>query len=232
MDSFRPRLVLFDIDGTLLKGGRHLRQWLGESLMSVYGRVGDIAGLSFAGKTDPQIVGELMRGAGVPEERIVELLPALKQVYLQRLQENLTASDMQLLPEVVAVLDSLGGAPDVTLGLLTGNWEQGARSKLSCFDLNRFFPFGAFGDDRTDRTDLPPVALERAVQFEGHRFSRQETLIVGDSPLDIACARAHGIRAAAVATGYSSREQLRKAGADWILSDLGEAHRIHPVFGA
>jgi len=230
MNSFRPRLILFDIDGTLLKGGRRLRRWFGESLQSVYGQAGDIDNHSFSGKTDPQIVTELMQGAGVSEERILSLLPDLKEVYLGRMREQLTADDMKLLPDVVAVLTKLEEASDVTLGLLTGNWEGGARSKLACFDLNRFFPFGAFGDDRADRSDLPPVALERALQDRGRPFDPWETLIVGDSPRDVACARAHGIRAAAVATGYTSREHLEATGADWVLTELGEAERIHPVF--
>jgi len=232
MDSFRPRLILFDIDGTLLKGGRRLRQWFGESLESVYGQAGDIDGHSFSGKTDPQIVTELMLGAGVSEERILGLLPDLKEVYLGRMREQLTADDMTLLPDVEPVLAKLEKASDVTLGLLTGNWEGGARSKLACFDLNRFFPFGAFGDDRIDRSDLPPVALERALQDRGRPFGPRETLIVGDSPRDVACARAHGIRAAAVATGYTPLEHLEATGADWVLTELGEAERIHSIFGS
>jgi phosphoglycolate phosphatase-like HAD superfamily hydrolase len=232
MDSFRPRLILFDIDGTLLKGGPRLRRWFGEALESVYGQAGDIDGHSFSGKTDPQIVTELMQGAGVSDERILSLLADLKEIYLGRMREQLTADDMTLLPDVVPVLRSLEEASDVTLGLLTGNWEGGARSKLACFDLNLFFPFGAFGDDRADRSDLPPVALERALQHRGHPFSPRETLIVGDSLRDVACARAHGIRAAAVATGYTTLEHLEATGADWVLMDLGEAKRIHPIFGS
>ena len=86
-----------------------------------------------------------MQGAGVSDERILSLLPDLKEIYLGRMTEQLTADDMTLLPDVVPVLRSLEEASDVTLGLLTGNWEGGARSKLACFDLNLFFPFGAFG---------------------------------------------------------------------------------------
>lgn len=231
MDPFRPRLILFDIDGTLLKGRRRLRRWFGESLETVYGQVGDIDGHSFSGKTDPQIVTELMLGAGVPEAEILGLLPDLQAVYLRRLSEELVEDDMELLPDVVSVLSKLEEASDITLGLLTGNWEGGARSKLACFDLNRYFPFGAFGDDQADRTNLPPVALERAARVVGGDFTPRETLIVGDSPLDVSCARAHGIRAAAVATGYTPLEQLRKTGADWVLTELGEAWKIHPVFG-
>jgi phosphoglycolate phosphatase-like HAD superfamily hydrolase len=232
MASFRPRLILFDIDGTLLLGGPRLRQWFGQSLQAVYGLAGDIDGHSFSGKTDPQIVTELMIGAGLSKERVFGLLPDLKEVYLGRMRSELTAEDMTLLPDVVSVLSHLEEASDVMLGLLTGNWEGGARSKLDCFDLNRFFPFGAFGDDHDDRTDLPPVALERAFLMGARHFTPEETLIVGDSPRDVACARAHGIKVAAVATGYTPMEHLRAAGADWVLSGLEEAVEIHPVFGS
>jgi phosphoglycolate phosphatase len=232
MASFRPRLILFDIDGTLLLGGPRLRQWFGQSLQAVYGLAGDIDGHSFSGKTDPQIVTELMIGAGLSKERVFGLLPDLKEVYLGRMRSELTAEDMTLLPDVVSVLSHLEEASDVMLGLLTGNWEGGARSKLDCFDLNRFFPFGAFGDDHDDRTDLPPVALERAFLMGARHFTPEETLIVGDSPRDVACARAHGIKVAAVATGYTPMEHLRAAGPDWVLSGLEEAVEIHPVFGS
>ena len=230
MASFRLRLILFDIDGTLLLGGPRLRRWFGQSLQTVYGLAGDIDGHSFSGKTDPQIVTELMLGAGLSEDEVFGLLPDLKAVYLGRMREELTAEDMTLLPEVVSVLSRLEEEPDVTLGLLTGNWEAGARSKLACFDLNRFFPFGAFGDDREDRTDLPPVALERASEQGAYPFSAEETLIVGDSPRDVTCARAHGIKVAAVATGYTPMERLRATGADWVLGGLDEAAEIHPMF--
>lgn len=231
MTRFRPRLILFDIDGTLLKGGPRLRQWFGQSLRQVYGRAGNIDGHSFSGKTDPQLVTELMVGAGLPEDRVSSLLPELKEVYLSRIREELTPEDMTLLPEVVPVLDRLQDTAEVTLGLLTGNWEEGARTKLACFELNRFFPFGAFAEDGADRNDLPPVALERASRLDGRIYSPDETLIVGDSTGDVSCAQAHGIRVAAVATGFTSKKHLQETGADWVLNGLEESVRIHPVFG-
>ena len=232
MAAFLPRLILFDIDGTLLKGRRRLRAWFKESLEAVYGSAGNIDGHSFSGKTDPQIVAELMSGAGLPADLVARRLPRLKEVYLRRLEEELEVTDLELLPEVRALLARLEEIEEVTVGLLTGNWEGGARCKLSRLGLNRFFEFGAFGDDRADRTDLPPVALRRAARARGRSFTARETLIVGDSPLDVACARAHGIRAAAVTTGYTGLDQLEASGADWILSDLGEIGRIHPALGS
>jgi len=127
---------------------------------------------------------------------------------------------MELLPGVLELLESLADRPDVTLGLLTGNWEAGARIKLSRFGLNRFFPFGAFGSDATDRDDLPPVALERAAEHTGQAFRPEEALIIGDSVHDVGCARAHGIPVLAVATGRTAAKELQRAGAVQVVTDL------------
>jgi len=224
------RLILFDIDGTLVLGRGGLRGWFGEALVEVFGASGDLDGYDFAGKIDPQIVTDLLAGAGVPTAQIEAGLPHVKAAYLNRLQTRLTADHLELLPHVREVLERLQQRGEVTLGLLTGNWELGARTKLACHDLNRFFRFGAFGDGQRHRSDLPPLALERAAAVAGERFSVAQTLIVGDSPLDVECARLHGIRSAAVATGRVPRAALELAGADWVVSNLGEIHKIHPVF--
>lgn len=227
----RPlRLILFDIDGTLVLGRGSLRGWFGEALEEVFGESGDLDSYDFAGKIDPQIVRELLAAAGVAPAEIQAGLPQVKQAYLDRLQSRLTADHLELLPHVREVLERLQRRGEVSLGLLTGNWELGARTKLACHDLNRFFRFGAFGDDQHRRRDLPPLALQRAAAVTGESFSAAETLIVGDSPLDVECARQHGIRSAAVATGRIPRERLESTNADWVVADLGEIHEIHPVF--
>lgn len=132
---------------------------------------------------------------------------------------------MLLLPGVQELLEDLARREDVVLALLTGNWEPGARTKLSRFDLNRFFAFGAFGCDAVDRSDLPPVAFERAERAVGRRFQPAETLIIGDSLYDVSCGQAHGIPVLAVATGRTPEGALRQAGADWVIADLREAGR-------
>jgi phosphoglycolate phosphatase-like HAD superfamily hydrolase len=134
---------------------------------------------------------------------------------------------MRLLPAVVESLERLAARPgEAAVGLLTGNWEPGARTKLAAFDLNRFFAFGAYGCDAVDRSALPPVALERAERALGRRFAPAETLIVGDSVHDVACARANGIRCLAVATGRTTAAALEAAGADWVVADLTDAEEL------
>jgi phosphoglycolate phosphatase-like HAD superfamily hydrolase len=217
------KLVLFDIDGTLLDCGPQVRPIFASALVEVFGTAGDVDGYNFAGRTDPWIVLDLMTAAGVPEGEAREKLPRMRELYLERLSGVLDRQGMRLLPGVEETLEKLAARDDVVLALLTGNWEPGARAKLSRFDLNRFFDFGAFGCDGVDRSDLPPVALDRAEQAVGRRFQPADALIVGDSIHDVSCARAHGIPCLAVATGRTPPEALRQAGADWVVPDLHAA---------
>jgi phosphoglycolate phosphatase-like HAD superfamily hydrolase len=214
------KLILFDIDGTLLNCGPQVRPLFASALKEVYGMAGDVDGYDFTGRTDPRIVLDLVTAAGVPEHEAREKLPRMRELYVERLARQLDRNGMRLLPGVEELLERLAPRQGVVLALLTGNWEPGARAKLARFDLNRFFGFGAFGCDGIERSELPPVALERAEQWAGRPFRPTETLIVGDSRHDVSCARDHGIPCLAVATGRTPAEALRAAGADWVVPDL------------
>lgn len=214
------RLILFDIDGTLVDCGPQVRPLFASALVEVFGTTGDLDGYDFAGKTDPRIVLDLLTAAGLTREEVLAGLPRVRALYLERLEAALDRGGMRLLPGVEELLDELAARQDVVLGLLTGNWERGARTKLSRFGLNRYFPFGAYGCDGIERAELPPVALERAERASGRRFRPEEVLIVGDSLHDVSCARAHGIPALAVATGRTPAAALSSAGADWVVTDL------------
>lgn len=217
------RLLLFDIDGTLLHCGPQVRPIFASALQDVYGATGDLDRYDFAGKTDPRIVLDLLTATGRGREEILAELPRARALYLERLGERLEREGMCLLPGVVELLEELAAREDVVLALLTGNWEPGARTKLSHFGLNRFFGFGAFGCDGIDRHELPPVALDRAELKTGRRFRPEEALIIGDSLQDVACAKANGIPCLAVTTGRTTADQLAGAGADWVIPDLGAA---------
>lgn len=216
------RLILFDIDGTLLLCGPQVRPALSDTLVEIFGTAGDVNTFDFAGQTDPRIVIGLLTRVGIPEEEVRARMDEVKAGYVKRLEQMLDRDRMRLLPGVSEALEHLADRDDVTLGLVTGNWEPGARTKLSRFDLNHYFPFGAFGCDAVDRPDLPPVALDRAEKHLGRRFRPEEALIVGDTIHDVACAQAHGIPVLAVATGRTSAETLRAAGADRVVEDLTE----------
>ena len=225
------KLVLFDIDGTLLTCGPQVRPLFASALVEVFGTAGEVDAFDFTGRTDPGIVLDLITGAGLPEALVRERLPWLRSLYTERLERQLDRRGMVLLPGVVEILERLAGREDVVTALLTGNWEPGAKAKLSRFDLDRYFAFGAFGCDGVDRSDLPPVALDRAERATGRRFRPEDVLIVGDSLHDISCAHAHGIPCLAVGTGRTPEEVLQAAGAEWVIGDLRQAAYAVPWLG-
>lgn len=214
------KLILFDIDGTLVDSGKQPRRAFAEALMEVYGEAGDVYTYEFSGKTDPRIMLDLLVGAGRSRDEVVAWLHAARDAYLDRLDVMLERERMRLLPGLPALLDALAARDDVALGLLTGNFERGAQIKLSRFGIDRYFAFGSFGDDQFDRNDLPPVALDRAHAVLGRRFDAADAVIVGDSLLDIECAHTHGLKCLAVATGWTSAEKLAAANPDWLVDDL------------
>lgn len=222
------RLVLFDVDGTLLTCGGHTRPIFARALAEVIGPTPAIDRYDFAGRTDPRIVLDVALAAGFDEPRVRAALPWVRDRYLEILAAELPPERVELLPGVADLLARLAGRPGTAVGLLTGNWRGGAEVKLRHAGLGGRFGFGAFGDDGVERDELPPVALARAAAATGRSFSTAETLVIGDTPHDVACARAHGIRCLAVATGGTSAEALAAAGADRVVADLTEAEEAVP----
>lgn len=218
--SRRIRLWLFDIDGTLVDtGGAGLRS-LQEAARSCYG--GDGPALDLAGSTDSGVVAGILRHFGrEPEPADLE---AFFPVYLRRLEWNLLHGGFpgRVLPGVISLLDRLAERPDTWVGLLTGNIAGGAAIKTRHYRIDRHFSFGAYGCDHADRNRLGPVALERAAASTGRDFEAAETLVIGDTPKDIRCARAFGARCLAVATGVFSAAELRQAGAEQVVESLDE----------
>ncbi len=223
------RLVLFDIDGTLVDCGPSVRRIFTGAMEEVFGTAGPIDGYDFSGRTDDEIVLALTAAAGLRTGDVRRRLPLMKGLYLERLGRLLDPSEMRVLPAVKALLDELAARADVCLGLLTGNWRDGARTKLGRVGLDGYFEFGAFGDGQPNRLGLPAVALDRAAAVTGRRWRKDECLIVGDSLADVACARANGIPSLAVATGRTPAEQLAAAGPRWLVEDL-VGQWSHPAF--
>jgi phosphoglycolate phosphatase len=217
------KLVLFDIDGTLVDCGGQARLAFADALQHVMGTTGGLSHYDFSGKLDPRIVMDLLTGMGLSREDALRKLPEVRAAYLERLERELRVEKMRLLPGVGELLSALMSRHDVALGLLTGNWETGGRIKIGRYDLNRYFPFGSFGDDGMDRNELPPIALERAKRTHLRTFAAADTVIVGDSLLDITCAHAHGIRCLAVATGKTLPETLAAAQPEWLEEDLSNS---------
>jgi phosphoglycolate phosphatase-like HAD superfamily hydrolase len=220
------RLVLFDIDGTLLSAGRVARESVLAALTRAYGwqplpEHQDRQRHDFSGKTDPQIVRELVTGA-LGRDRVEEGLSRALDLYLEELEQRLKPDTIVLKPGISELVSRLSETPGVTLGLLTGNLERGARLKLEPPQLNSYFPFGAFGSDSSDRYELPAIALERAWRHTGRRHAGKSVVIVGDSIHDVGCGRALGVRAVAVATGPTSAERLAAEEPDALLDSFAD----------
>lgn len=219
-DSFR--LVLFDIDGTLLSAGRAARESVLAALADVYGwKEPNGHSHDFSGKTDPQIVRELVEKA-VGRTRCEELLENALERYLEEFSRRLSPEAVVPKPGAVELVRRLAFLPDVTLGLLTGNLERGARMKLEPSGMNPHFPFGAFGSDSEDRYRLPAIALERAEAHCGRRFEGKRIVIVGDSVHDVLCGRPLSVRSVAVATGPTPAARLAELHPDALLESFAD----------
>ncbi|HVT43435.1 MAG TPA: HAD family hydrolase [Thermoanaerobaculia bacterium] len=205
----RRRLVLFDIDGTLIRDHGAAREAYARALRAIYGRDRRLERYDFSGRTDPEITHMVLADLGIDAGEIERLMPLLWERYLVELQRLATAATIEALPGVAALLDRLADLPEVALGLLTGNIERGARIKLEPPDLNRYFPFGAFGSDSMRRDELAPIAVERASAIEGRRFSGDDIVIIGDSIFDVRCGVPHSATTIAVASGRTPADLLR-----------------------
>ena len=216
-----PKLVLFDIDGTLvLTGGAGVRA-MTRACDEVVGSSNALHGVAVAGRTDWIILSDALERMG--RDLDAQLFAALRDRYVTYLRDEIQVPGhgvKAVMPGIQALLDDLQARDDVYLGLLTGNFEAGARIKLEYFDLWRYFQCGAFGDDAADRNALVPFAVSRARECGVPDLAPHDILVVGDTPHDIACARAVGATPVAVATGMFTTEQLRDSGADIVFRDL------------
>jgi phosphoglycolate phosphatase len=179
-----------------------------------------LRGVQFQGRTDASIVSDALAAHRLPRDS--PLLSRFPDVYLRYLAHELVQPGPRkgILPGVRELLDALSGRDDVYVALLTGNYEAAAQVKLEYFDLWRYFPCGAFGDDAPDRNGLLPKAVARVAACGGPSVAAADAVVIGDTPLDVACAQAGGARSIAVATGSHSVEELRAAAADVVFEDL------------
>lgn len=222
------KLVLFDIDGTLLWSDGAGRRALHHALTETFGTVGP-ADYWFDGKTDPQIVRELMQLEGFDDAVIEERLPRTLDRYLDRLRQELydPAHGAEALPGVPALLDALEARADVVLGLLTGNIAGGARAKLGRvgIDFDRF-AVGAFGSDDAVRPELPAIAQRRCREVLDLHVPGERMIVIGDTPADLTCGQGIGARAVGVATGRYTVEQLGAYEPHAVFPDLSDTSAV------
>lgn len=205
------KLVLFDIDGTLLASEGAGKRAVTRALKEIFGSSGP-EDYHYDGKTDPQIVRELMKLDGKDDKAIDNRMPAVLNLYIENLNYELRAPDKKpprALAGVAELLDALEARHDVVLGLLTGNIERGARMKLDAvgIDFTRF-RVGAYGSDHERRPQLPAIARERCRRQTGAFLNGADVVVIGDTPDDLQCGRSIGASAFGVATGRFSVADL------------------------
>ncbi|MBI4591711.1 MAG: HAD family hydrolase [Candidatus Rokubacteria bacterium] len=221
------RLFLFDVDGTLVSARGAGRRAMGRALEAVYGFAGPLDSYDFRGKTDPQIVFDLMGSAGLPATRVREGLDRFYDQYVEDLRDEIVrVGGVTLMPGVAELVGRLSGEAEAVLGLLTGNIEAGAKIKLEPTGLLPHFRVGAYGSDEPDRAKLPAVAVRRAETLAGKAISPDRVVVIGDTPLDIACARAYGARSVSVATGGHGVEELATHGPDVLFPDFSDVSAV------
>ncbi len=218
------KLILFDIDGTLLDSGGAGIKALNEALEDLSGVREGFSGIDCAGKTDIAIIKEALIKCG-----LTALNGAIEDFilkYLDHLRLTVHNDRAHTKIGVNRLLQRLSREPDLHLGLLTGNVEPGARIKLERFNLNGFFPTGAFGSDEEDRNLLLPIAVNRFFNTSSVSLDYSDCVVIGDTPRDVTCAETHGARSIAVATGPYSAQALSRTMASLVMEDLSDAGRI------
>ena len=220
------RLFLFDVDGTLVSARGAGRLALTQALVETFGTAGAVDRYDFRGKTDPRIVLDLMTEADIPPASVRARMGACFDAYVRELERLIgDGARVQLMPGVADLVRALARRADALVGLLTGNIEAGARAKLRSTGLLPLFRVGAYGSDDGDRRRLPAIARARARVTSGQEFAPERVVIIGDTPLDVDCARACGAVAVAVATGQHAAAELAGHTPDLLFQDFADVER-------
>jgi phosphoglycolate phosphatase-like HAD superfamily hydrolase len=221
------RLLLFDIDGTLIRGNKAGRTAMALALTEMFGTAGPLGSYNMSGKTDAKIVTDLLTAIGVDKDEIVASLPAVFELMAQKAHDVYPGHGIKACLGIDALLDDLRNREDVVLGLLTGNAHQTAPLKIGAAGVDpEQFVVGAYGSDDLDRNRLPQIALQRANELTGRHLTGNNTTIVGDTPADIMCARAGKATAVAVATGWHSKAELLGHNPDYLFADFGDTQSV------
>ena len=221
------KLILFDIDGTLIWADGAGRAALNRALTELFGVTSPADSLPMAGKTDWQIITELLTATGTSQSSIQANLPKCFQAMARHMAQTTRERRIRVCPGIPPLLERLSAYPEAVLGLLTGNLATTAPIKLRAANLNpTFFCVGAYGDDGLNRSQLPAVAIARAQALTSLSFLGKDVIIIGDTPADVRCGQHLGVTAIGVATGHHSKESLSAAGAAYVFPDLADTEMV------
>jgi phosphoglycolate phosphatase len=249
------RLVLFDIDCTLIDGHGAGGRAIMRAIKDVYGVEGELGDYSFHGRTDPgivrdladlwgaadpetvvgryegetqpQVMHDLAEQLGTPADSIDALVDRCVARYVELIADEVAKVRIEVLPGVKELVTALAADRRVLVGLLTGNVEEGARIKLAPTGLSALFRVAAYGSDSALRSELPPVAVARAEKLTGRRFTGKEIVVIGDTPADIECGAGLGVKSIAVATGRHSVDELAVHEPDHVFADMGDWRAVY-----
>lgn len=240
------KLVLFDIDGTLIDSGKVGSLSLRKTFFTLYGIKDVLQNFFLDGKTDPQIIKELLKNYNIDKNQLPKYnyqpkilyngksfsnqVNFLLSIYLTFLNEEATQNKSGYIkPGITEILETLSKKENIILALLTGNIEQGAKIKLEMFDLNKYFKFGAFGSDSEKREELVPIVKRRACNLFNTDITEKNIFVIGDSVRDIWCAKPHGVISVAVATGMTPYEELEKEKPNYLFHDLSDIKKFMDI---
>lgn len=222
-------ICLFDIDGTLLDTGGAGQRSILHMLEEEFQVSAPVEGIPTAGRTDHAIMVDLFEYFGIPNTS--QNRKRFETAYLKLLSEKMKEQEGRVLPGIKSILETLSNQSHVDIGLLTGNFEEGARKKLEHYELNHYFDFGAYGDHHSDRNDVAHEALKLIQKrHTPESVAAASIWVIGDTPSDIHCARAIGAHVIAVATGVYPLEELRNCDPDYLFAHFEEIEPVLALF--
>lgn len=231
LNSDRRKLLLFDIDGTLILTRGRGRKALTAAAEAEFQKPIQSEFKDFAGSTDRLIVLGMITNNNIQVKDVDAAIDRVLARYIELLKPQMASPDtVEILPGVRELLDAVSRNGEFTLGLVTGNIEPGARIKLNPAGLNPFFAFGAFGDDAADRNLLPGIAWRRAEEIYREKYFPENIWIIGDTPRDIDCGKSNGLRTLAVATSAWGVEELQTHQPDVSLPNLSDTEKVLDIF--
>ena len=221
------KLVLFDIDGTMIYPGNGAKRALSKVIFKQFGIKVNVTYGNTAGRTDRWIIKDIVKRAGVNNCLIDEKMNDVINDYLILIKEEYNKeNDAKIFPGVVEVLEELSKNENIYLSLMTGNMEKGARIKLSPFGINKYFPFGAFGEDAIYRDELAEVAVKKAKDLYGISFYGSNLVIIGDTANDVLCGKKFNARSIAIVRRPEYLEEIRKAKPDYLFTGFEETDKV------